>query len=140
MEFDGVLQSRMRLLATGTWPLDAWINDPLTRTTELVFVEEIAGKFVDAVTFPTTWIIPVRLLKMPCPKPEDPVPASTFPVAMIVPVFELRIAVPADPVELPVILMIPLPLLRIAAEFAVVDVPNAFPVMRRVPVDVFAIP
>lgn len=44
----------MRFDAIGTCPFTACIKEPLTLTTELALVDEIAGKFEEAVTLPTT--------------------------------------------------------------------------------------
>jgi hypothetical protein len=52
MEFDGVLQSRIPLAATGSRPLAAQINDPLARTKALE--EEIAEDPELAMKLPTT--------------------------------------------------------------------------------------
>jgi hypothetical protein len=112
------------------------MNEPLTRTTELAFVEEIAGTLVDAVMAPTTWTTPVLAFKIPLP---DPVVASTLPTTMIVPEALFLTAAEFAPLTLPVTFTIPPLLLFIAAEFAPDD-PVAEPVTLTVPLDKLFIP
>jgi hypothetical protein len=69
----------------GTNPLDAWMNDPLARTTELAFVDITALATVDAVYVPPD-IVSVAVLALFTPAA---VAAVMLPVIVSEPVLEL---------------------------------------------------
>jgi len=83
----------------GTNPLDAWMNDPLARTTELAFVDITALATVDAVYVPPD-IVSVAVLEFVTPAAVD---AVTLPVIVTVPVLALLTPAPVDAVTSPVI-------------------------------------
>jgi len=103
----------------GTNPLDAWMNDPLARTTELVFVDITALATVDAVYVPPD-IVSVAVLEFVTPAAVD---AVMLPVIVTDPVLAFETPVAAAAVTLPVIVTEPVELFVTPAEVDAVTFP-----------------
>ena len=115
----------------GTNPLDAWMNDPLARTTELAFVDITALATVDAVYVPPD-IVSVAVLELVTPAAVD---AVILPVIVTEPVLRLLTPVAAAAVTLPTMIKVPVLLLNAPMVAAAKTLPLIVNV--PVPVDVF---
>ena len=116
----------------GTNPFDAWMNDPLARTTELALVELTALARVDAVYVPPD-IVSVAVLELVTPAAVE---AVMLPVIVTEPVIKFETPVAAAAVTLPTMIKVPAPLLN-APELAAA---KTFPLIVNVPVPVEVFP